>query len=250
MLKEKIGIDIERRSARKRFHRLEIGKALEPEFATETRIALTVVFYVLQAVPDRPEVSIAHIVRGYAFIESHADRSTRGVRSVSVEFTYLFFQSFPEEFCFARRIFLVKHKHGDVRFYFVITAPQSKRRMIAQAFDVIFRLAQSVFHEFFVVQRIRSASEHEILPNEYPALVAHRVKLVALVKASAPHPYHVESGTHCGVEKIFKSCLVHPVGHRIGGYPVGAFGKDRNAVHEETEVPSEFVLGAIEFYRP
>src|SRR5690348_4550780 len=108
--------------------------------------------------------------------------------------------------------------------YFIIADPDDYAWMISQPLDVIDGLVPGIIQKIRV-PRIHTASEHEILPDEYAHLIAQIIEVIALIDAAAPHPDHV----HIGVADRFDQPPI-PVsantrGKTIGRYPVAAFCK-------------------------
>jgi len=117
----------------------------------------------------------------------------------------------------------------------VVAAPQRQAGVASQPPHLIPGLGFHLGGEIRHVLRVRSAGEHEVLPDQDAQRVAQVVEDIVLVDAPAPHAQHV----HVRVAGGFQQHLV-PLGgdrahERIGRDPVGAPGEDRHAVEHEAE---------------
>ena len=108
----------------------DVGEAFKAELAAKARLARTVIFDVLQSVPDRPQMSVADVIGFDAFLVVGADRRAGNVRSPCTQAFQFARQDPIEKVVCAIDIFAAGDPIYRHVFQFVIAAPQRQRRMV------------------------------------------------------------------------------------------------------------------------
>src|SRR5947209_5474276 len=118
--------------------------------------------------------------------------------------------------------------------------------MIPQALHIIDGFLSYVF-EKCSISRVQAASEHEILPNENPHLVAKTIEIVTLVNAAAPDAQHIHVGVAHGLKQFAIFIFADAAGKAVGRDPVATFSEDRHAVYNKGEALAGLVGMLPEF---
>ena len=135
-------------------------------------------------------------------------------------------------------------------FHFIVPTPQRQAGAMAQAADILDHLHVNIFKEIRVIQRVNTAGKDKLLPDQDAIAIAQIVKTLILIKSAAPDTQHVLVGLGRRADQSFQIFVRDAGGERIGRDPVGAFGKDGNAVDDKNKGASPFILLLAQFNGP
>src|SRR5260370_9856234 len=122
-------------------------------------------------------------------------------------------------------------------FDFVISRPDDDARMISQSLDVINRLLPHVV-EKLLRAGIHTPSEHEIIPDQNPHLIAELIEVVTLVNTSTPHPHHVHIRIANRFHQLTAWRSADAGREAVCWNPIAPLGENGNAVDDEFETLS------------
>jgi len=107
--------------------------------------------------------------------------------------------------------------------------------------DFVFDIGQEVPR-----CRIKSAGEHEILPDEQTFGIAQFVERISLVLSAAPDSDHVHVGLRSAGEQIINVLIGLFFRHCIAGNPVSALAENIDIIDAENQRSADLVLFADE----
>src|SRR6185295_13507396 len=106
--------------------------------------------------------------------------------------------------------------------------------------NIVFSLCTNTV-EKLRMSGIHAASKHEVLPDENSQLVTKFVKVVVLINSTTPNTKHVHVCIGSRLEQPSIMFFRYSRRETIGWNPVGAFSKDRNAIHYEAKALAPFI---------
>ena len=175
-------------------------------------------------------MSIADIITANSVIMLFADRRCRSIRSWIIIFSYFIFKNMIEKLFGPINILShINPSHVHI-LNLIITVPNSKRRMMAKPFDIIFYLSFYIWKEVIIKKRVRLASELKILPNKNTTFVASIIKFIAFVISATPNSNHIHIRKLNGIKHIIKLFLIESGNKTVRRNIIWAFDKKRNSV--------------------
>ena len=180
--------------------------------------------------PNCPQVSITHIITAHTVIMLFTHRRSRSIRCWFIIFSDFSFKNMIKEFFSPFNIFSHIHPSRMHIFNFVITVPNSKRRVIAKPFYIVFNFPFNIFKKSIIKKRISLTSKLKILPNKNTAFIASIVKFITFIISAAPNTNHIHIWKLNSIKHIIKLLLIKASNKAICRNIIGALNKERNTV--------------------
>src|SRR5450759_836665 len=120
---------------------------------------------------------------------------------------------------------------------------------MTQAADILDHLCTDVFQEVGGIQRVNTAREDELLPDQDAITIAEIVKALIFIESTAPDAQHVLVRLGCRTDQPFQLFASYPGGEGVSRSPVGALDKDRDTVDYKDKGASPLVFLLAQFNR-
>ncbi len=232
---------------------LQRRERLKTELAHKTRILVAIRGERLAPVPDIPIMGVALNLSIWIFKRGIRRRRTGPISMFGVFGGAPFGQGVMKKLVVGGsqtlqfRVFPIPIHPTPL--HLVVAAPQRKAGAVAQAADIFNHFHVDIFQKFLRVQRIDTARENKLLPNQNAVAVAKIVKTFFLIKAAAPNAQHILVRLNRRANETFEIFIRNSRGEGIGGNPIGAFGKNLYPVDDKREGASPFIGLLAQFNR-
>ena len=123
----------------------------------------------------------------------------------------------------------------------IVTAPQSKTRMMPDSAHIIFRLAGNIFHEI-IVHIIDIACKKQILPYDQSVAVTKIKECIRREETTSPYTNTIEICTHTGFQNIINFLCRNIWVDRIIRNIISAPCKNLHTINFKTEFAAPLIL--------